>query len=65
MVMAIDETVKLAINGSNQRVRMCAERTGLPPILVVQAGPGFLVPNAGHMVHFDQPGVVRSIAVSA
>ena len=40
MVMAIDETVKLAINGSDQRVRMCAERTGLPPILVVQAGPG-------------------------
>jgi pimeloyl-ACP methyl ester carboxylesterase len=39
--LAIDATVKLAINGSTQRIRMCAERTGLPPILIVQAGPGF------------------------
>jgi pimeloyl-ACP methyl ester carboxylesterase len=39
--LAIDKTVKLEINGSTQRVRMCAERTGLPPILIVQAGPGF------------------------
>jgi len=38
--MAITSTVKLEINGSTQRVRMCAERTGLPPLLIVQAGPG-------------------------
>jgi pimeloyl-ACP methyl ester carboxylesterase len=38
--MAITDTVKLGINGSIQRVRMCAERTGLPPLLIVQAGPG-------------------------
>ena len=38
--MAITDTVKLEINGSLQRVRMCAERTGLPPLLIVQAGPG-------------------------
>ena len=38
--MAISETVKLEINGSTQTVRMCAERTGLPPLLIVQAGPG-------------------------
>ncbi len=38
--MAITETVKLEINGSTQKVRMCAERTGLPPLLIVQAGPG-------------------------
>jgi pimeloyl-ACP methyl ester carboxylesterase len=37
---AITDTVKLEINGSNQRVRMCAERAGLPAILIVQAGPG-------------------------
>jgi len=38
--MAITSTVRLEINGSTQRVRMCAERTGLPPLLIVQAGPG-------------------------
>jgi pimeloyl-ACP methyl ester carboxylesterase len=36
----IDRTVALEINGSTQRIRMCAERAGLPPILIVQAGPG-------------------------
>jgi pimeloyl-ACP methyl ester carboxylesterase len=40
---AIDKTVTLDINGSTQRVRMCAARTGLPPLLVVQAGPGLPV----------------------
>jgi pimeloyl-ACP methyl ester carboxylesterase len=39
--LAIDKTVKLKINGTTQQIRMCAERTGLPPILIVQAGPGF------------------------
>src|SRR5579863_6054316 len=39
----ITETVKLEINGSTQKVRMCAERTGLPPLLIVQAGPGLPV----------------------
>jgi pimeloyl-ACP methyl ester carboxylesterase len=38
--MAIAGTVKLGINSSAQKVRMCAERTGLPPLLIVQAGPG-------------------------
>jgi proline iminopeptidase len=38
--VAISNTVKLEINGSNQKVRMCAERAGLPPLLIVQAGPG-------------------------
>ena len=36
----IDKTVKLEINGSTQQIRMCAERDGLPPLLIVQAGPG-------------------------
>ena len=38
---AIDRTRTLNINGSTQHVRTCAEREGLPPLLVVQAGPGF------------------------
>lgn len=38
--LVIDKIVPLEINGSTQRIRLCAERTGLPPILVVQAGPG-------------------------
>jgi pimeloyl-ACP methyl ester carboxylesterase len=39
-VLAIDETIALEINGSHQRVRLCAGRIGLPPVLVVQQGPG-------------------------
>jgi pimeloyl-ACP methyl ester carboxylesterase len=39
-MMAITDTVKLEINSSTQKVLMCAERTGLPPLLIVQAGPG-------------------------
>jgi pimeloyl-ACP methyl ester carboxylesterase len=38
--LAIDKTITLDINGSSQRVRMCAERNGLTPMLIVQAGPG-------------------------
>jgi proline iminopeptidase len=38
--LAIDKTVTLDINGSTQHIRMCAARTGLPPMLIVQAGPG-------------------------
>jgi pimeloyl-ACP methyl ester carboxylesterase len=37
---AIDETIPLEINGSRQRVRLCATRSGLPPLLIVQHGPG-------------------------
>jgi pimeloyl-ACP methyl ester carboxylesterase len=41
--LAIDETIALEINGSRQRVRLCASRVGLPPVVVVQQGPGFPV----------------------
>lgn len=41
----LDTTVELEINGTMQRVRLCAERSGLPPVLIVQAGPGFPVIN--------------------
>jgi proline iminopeptidase len=37
--LAIDKTITLTINGSRQRVRLCATRAGLPPLLVVQGGP--------------------------
>jgi pimeloyl-ACP methyl ester carboxylesterase len=39
-IMTIRETAALDINGSHQTVCRCAERTGLPPLLIVQAGPG-------------------------
>lgn len=38
--MLIDYLKHLDINGSMQRARVCAARPGLPPLLVVQAGPG-------------------------
>ncbi len=38
--LAVDKIIALDINGSAQRIRMCAERDGLAPLLVVQAGPG-------------------------
>jgi pimeloyl-ACP methyl ester carboxylesterase len=43
--LAIDKTVTLDVNGSTQRIRLCAERAGLPPLLIVQAGPGWPVLN--------------------
>lgn len=43
--LAIDTTLTLDINGSSQRIRMCARRAGLPPLLVVQAGPGLPLLN--------------------
>lgn len=41
--LAIDRTTTLDINGSSQRIRVCAAREGLPPLLVVQAGPALPV----------------------
>ena len=38
--LAIDNMVSLTINNSQQRVRLRAARSGLPPLLVVQQGPG-------------------------
>jgi pimeloyl-ACP methyl ester carboxylesterase len=37
----------------------------LPAAIAAPASTAILVPNAGHMVHFDQPETVRSIAVNA
>src|SRR5262245_54581587 len=41
--LAIDRTITLDVCGSSQRLRLCAARAGLPPLLVVQAGPGLPV----------------------
>jgi len=37
----------------------------LPSAIIAPACRVRLVPNAGHIVHFDQPDIVRSIAVNA
>lgn len=42
---AIDRTITLDVNGSRQRIRLCAEREGRPPLLIVQAGPGLPLLN--------------------
>jgi pimeloyl-ACP methyl ester carboxylesterase len=41
----VDKTVNLKVDGTHQQLRLCAARTGLPPVLIVQAGPGFPVLN--------------------
>ena len=38
--LAVDSTVTPEVNGSRQRIRLCAARTGFPPLLIVQGGPG-------------------------
>ena len=42
---AIERTTDLDVNGSRQRIRLCAEREGRPPLLIVQSGPGLPVLN--------------------
>ena len=37
----------------------------LPAAIAAPASTVLLVPNAGHMVHFDQPDIVRKVAVDA
>lgn len=41
----LDETLVVNVQGTQQKVRLRASRRGLPPLLVVQAGPGFPVLN--------------------
>jgi len=40
-----DKTFALNVNGTNQRLRLCGSHSGLPPVLIVQAGPGFPLLN--------------------
>ena len=43
--LGVDRTIELEIDGTRQRLRLCAARDGLPPVLVVQAGPGLPLLN--------------------
>jgi pimeloyl-ACP methyl ester carboxylesterase len=42
---AIDRTIDLDVNGTRQRIRLCSEGEGKPPLLIVQAGPGLPLLN--------------------
>jgi hypothetical protein len=42
---AIDRTIDLDVNGSRQRIRLCTESDGRPPLLVVQGAPGLPLLN--------------------
>jgi pimeloyl-ACP methyl ester carboxylesterase len=42
---AIDQTIDLDVNGSRQRIRLCAEHENRPPLLIVQGGPGLPLLN--------------------
>jgi pimeloyl-ACP methyl ester carboxylesterase len=41
--LAVDRTITLDVNGSQQQIRIRAARPGLPPLLIVQGGPGLPV----------------------
>ena len=36
----VDRTIRLAVEGSTQTLRLCARAQDLPPLLIVQGGPG-------------------------
>lgn len=38
--LGVDRTVSLNVHGSTQKLRICGRRADLPPVLVVQGGPG-------------------------
>jgi pimeloyl-ACP methyl ester carboxylesterase len=42
---AIDRTIDLDVSDSRQRIRLCGEHEGLPPLLIVQGGPGLPLLN--------------------
>jgi len=48
----LDDAFTLEINGTKQRVRLGGARSGLPPVLIVQAGPG--LPLLNEVAKFQQ-----------
>ncbi len=76
--LAIDKSITLDINGSSQAVRLCAARAGLPPLLIVQGGPGLPLLNEASkfqrllnleqdylVAYWDQRGCGNTSAASA
>ena len=59
---AIDRTTTLDVNGSRQRIRVCAAGEGLPPLLVVQGGPALPllheVPKFQRLLNLEQDFLV-------
>jgi pimeloyl-ACP methyl ester carboxylesterase len=56
--LEIDRTVNLNVNGCAQKLRLCGARAGLPPLLVVQAGPALPllheVPKFQRLLNLEQ-----------
>jgi pimeloyl-ACP methyl ester carboxylesterase len=44
-ILELDETISLEVEGVEQRLRLCAARRGLPPLLIIQGGPGLPLLN--------------------
>ena len=44
-IIGLDETIGLEVDGAEQRLRLCAVRRGLPPLLIIQGGPGLPLLN--------------------
>ena len=44
-ILELDEAVSLDVEGVEQRLRLCAARRGLPPVLIIQGGPGLPLLN--------------------
>ena len=52
IAFGLDTTRTLEISGTRQRVRLCATRHSLPPLLIVQGGPG--LPLLNEVAKFQQ-----------
>ena len=44
-ILELDEAIGLEVDGVEQRLRLCAARRGLPPVLIIQGGPGLPLLN--------------------
>jgi pimeloyl-ACP methyl ester carboxylesterase len=62
ILLAIDRTIPLDVNGSRQTIRVCAARESLPPLLVVQGGPALPllheVPKFQRLLNLEQDFLV-------
>ena len=44
-MLELNEAMSLDVDGLEQRLRLCAARRGLPPLLIIQGGPGLPLLN--------------------